>query len=235
MAVVPVAVAWSGGKDSALTLAALQADPDYHVVALVTTVTAGYDRVSIHGIRRSLLVAQAAALGLPVFEASIPPNSANDTYEGAFHESLRQVQSVYPGVRHVAFGDLFLADVRAYREALLPRLGWRGVFPLWGRDTAILAGEFIAAGFKAILCCVDTTQLNANFSGRAFDRQLIADLPPGVDPCGERGEFHTCVYEGPLFRRGLRLRRGVQVLRDERFQYCDLLLEDDGSANGAVT
>ena len=226
MAAVPVAVAWSGGKDSTLTLAALLDDPGYQVVALVTTVTTGHDRVSIHGIRRSLLAAQAAALGLPVFEACIPPNSANDTYEKAFHESLRQVQSVYPGIRHIAFGDLFLADVRAYREALLPRLGWKGVFPLWGRDTAILADEFIAAGFKAILCCVDTTQLSADFSGRAFDQQLIADLPPGVDPCGERGEFHTCVYEGPLFRRAVQLRRGAQVLREQRFQYCDLVLED---------
>jgi len=235
MAARPVAVAWSGGKDSALTLAALRDDPSYRVVALVTTITQGYDRISIHGIRRSILAAQTAELGVPLFESFIPPNGANADYEGALDESLRQVRTALPEVRHLAFGDLFLTDVRAYREALLPRLGWTGVFPLWGRNTARLAETFIAAGFRAILCCVDTTQLDASFAGRAFDRALIADLPPGVDPCGERGEFHTCVYDGPLFRRGLRVRRGVQVLRDERFQYCDLSIDDRESARVGET
>jgi len=224
MAVLPVVVAWSGGKDSALALAAIQADPGYQVVALLTTITTGYDRISIHGVRRSVLATQVAALGLPLYEASISPNATNEAYEVAFADALGRVQLVHPGVRHIAFGDLFLADVRAYREALLSRLGWTGVFPLWARDTALLAREFIAAGFQAILCCVDTTQLGAGFAGRAFDPQLLVDLPAGVDPCGERGEFHTCVYEGPIFRRGIDLRRGSRVLRDQRFQYCDLLL-----------
>lgn len=225
MPVVSVVVAWSGGKDSALALAALQADCSYEVVALLTTVTTSYDRISIHGVRRAVLAAQVAALGLPLYVASIPPNATNEAYEAALAAALGLVQAAHPGVRHIAFGDLFLADVRAYREALLPRLGWTGVFPLWGRDTAKLAGEFIAAGFRAILCCVDTTQLGAGFAGRAFDQQLLAELPLGVDPCGERGEFHTCVYAGPVFRWGIGLRRGRHVLRDQRFQFCDLLLE----------
>jgi len=235
MTAVPVAVAWSGGKDSALTLAALHDDPGYHVAALVTTITTGYDRVSMHGIRRSIVTAQTAELGLPLFEASIPPSSTNAMYEEALNESLSHLRTAYPAVRHIAFGDLFLADVRAYREALLRRLGWTGVFPLWERSTGTLSSEFIAAGFKAILCCVDTTQLDASFAGRSFDNALLADLPAGVDPCGERGEFHTCVYDGPLFRRGLRVRRGTRVLRDERFQYCDLVLEGGGSTDTVVS
>lgn len=225
MAVTPVVVAWSGGKDSALALAALQADPNYRVVALLTTVTTNFDRVSIHGVRRSILAAQVDALRLPLYEATIPPAASNEAYERALAAALGEVQAAQPGVQHIAFGDLFLADVRAYRETLLPRLGWAGVFPLWARDTGVLAREFIGGGFRAILCCVDTTQLKADFAGRAFDEQLLLDLPPNVDPCGERGEFHTCVYDGPIFRRGISLRRGIQLLRDNRFQYCDLLLE----------
>ena len=221
---IDVVVAWSGGKDSALALAALRADPRYRVVALLTTITREYDRVSIHGVRRDVLEAQTAALGLPLIEVSIPTGAGNADYEAAFRLALRSARARRPGLHHIAFGDLFLADVRAYREALLDSLGWTGIVPLWGEDTAKLALQFIRAGYQAILTCVDTTQLDPEFAGRAFDASLLADLPDTVDPCGERGEFHTCVYAGPLFARPLPLVTGERVLRDGRFEYCDVLL-----------
>jgi len=227
----PVALAWSGGKDSSLTLASLRADPDVEIVALVTTVTSGFDRISMHGVRHAVLDAQVAALGIPLVEATIPPAAGNVIYEEAFAAALTAVRRLRPDVRHLAFGDLFLTDVRAYREALLGPLGWHPVFPLWLRDTAALAREFIEAGYRAILTCVDTTQLAAEFAGREFDAALLADLPGSVDPCGERGEFHTCVYDGPIFRRPLDLRTGERVLRDGRFEYCDVALAGtEGSA-----
>jgi uncharacterized protein (TIGR00290 family) len=219
-----VVVAWSGGKDSALAVAALQADPGYRVVALLTTLTTGYDRVSIHGIRRSVLEAQVAALRLPLYEARIPPAATNAVYEDAFARALDDIRASQAGVRHIAFGDLFLTDVRAYREVLLARVGWTGVFPLWGRDTAVLARECVTTGYRATLCCVDTTLLDAGFAGRAYDLELLRELPASVDPCGERGEFHTCVSAGPIFRHPISVRPGERVLRDHRFQYCDLLL-----------
>jgi uncharacterized protein (TIGR00290 family) len=221
---IPVALAWSGGKDSSLALTALQADPAFEVVALVTTVTADYDRISMHGVRRSILEAQVAELGLLLVEATIPAAASNQIYEEAFAAALDTLRVVQPELRHLAFGDLFLADVRAYREALLGRLNWDPVFPLWGRDTAQLAREFVDQGFRAILTCVDTTQLGTEFCGREFDSALLADLPETVDPCGERGEFHTCVYDGPIFRRPLSVQRGQRVRRDGRFEYCDLTL-----------
>jgi uncharacterized protein (TIGR00290 family) len=219
-----VVLAWSGGKDSALALAALRADPRYRVVALLTTVTRDYDRISIHGVRRSVLEAQVRALGLPLVEASIAPGASNADYEAAFGLALRAAQERWPGLRHIAFGDLFLADVRAYREVLLASLDWAGVFPLWGEDTAALARQFVRAGYRAILTCVDTTQLGPEFAGREFDVSFLEDLPAEVDPCGERGEFHTCVYAGPLFTDPLPLIAGERVRRDARFQYCDVQL-----------
>lgn len=220
----PVALAWSGGKDSSLALASLRTDPDVEVVALVTTVTRDFDRISMHGVRRAVLDAQVAAIGLPLVEAVIPAACSNVIYEDAFAAALTEVRRRRPDVRHLAFGDLFLTDVRAYREALLGRLGWDPVFPLWARDTAALARDFIGAGYRAVLTCVDTTQLPAEFAGREFDAALLVDLPADVDPCGERGEFHTCVYAGPIFRRPLELRTGERVLRDGRFEYCDVAL-----------
>jgi uncharacterized protein (TIGR00290 family) len=220
----PVALAWSGGKDSSLALAALRADPEVEVVALVTTVTSDFDRISMHGVRRSVLEAQVAAIGLPLIEATIPAAAGNASDEEAFAVALTEVRRRWPDARHLAFGDLFLTDVRAYREALLGPLGWHPVFPLWGRDTAALARDFVEAGYRAILTCVDTTQLAADFAGREFDAALLAELPAGIDPCGERGEFHTCVYAGPTFRRPLALRAGERVVRDGRFEYCDVAL-----------
>jgi len=219
-----VLLAWSGGKDSALALAALRADPAWRVVGLLTTITRDYDRISIHGVRRAVLEAQVAAVGLPLIEATISAAASNAAYETAFAEALATARARWPGLRHIAFGDLFLADVRAFRETLLARLGWTGVFPLWGLDTTALALRFVAEGYRAILTCVDTTQLGAELAGRQLDAALLAGLPGGVDPCGERGEFHTCVYAGPVFDRPLPLVPGERVLRDDRFEYCDVLL-----------
>jgi uncharacterized protein (TIGR00290 family) len=219
----PLVLSWSGGKDSSLALAALREDPRYEVVALQTSITRGYDRVSIHGVRRVLVEAQAAAAGLPLIEVTLGQQSSNDAYEAAFSESLGRVQAEYPDVHRIAFGDLFLADVREYRERLVAAAGFGAMFPLWGSDTRALAYDFIAAGFRAHLVCVDTTQLSADFAGREFDEALIADLPPSVDPCGERGEFHTFVSEGSIFTTAIDVTRGESVLRENRFMFCDLL------------
>lgn len=227
---IDVALAWSGGKDSTLALAALREDPRYRVVALLTTVTRDYDRISIHGVRRAVLEAQVSALGLPLIEASIAPGASNADYEAAFGRALRAAQARWPGLRHIAFGDLFLTDVRAYREVQLASLDWAGVFPLWGEDTVALASRFVVEGYRAILTCVDTTQLGPAFAGREFDASLLADLPSSVDPCGERGEFHTCVYAGPLFAGPLPLVAGERVRRDARFEYCDVRLAPAATA-----
>jgi len=222
----PVALAWSGGKDSAMALAALRGDPGVEVVALVTTLTQDYDRISIHGVRRSVLEAQVAALDIALVEVSIPAAASNAIYEQALAAALAGLRGRHPGLRHLAFGDLFLADVRTYRERLLTELDWEPLFPLWGRDTSQLAAEFVERGFRAILTCVDTTQLGAEFAGRDFDAALLAALPEGVDPCGENGEFHTCVHAGPIFSQPLALRTGERVLRDNRFEYCDVVLDE---------
>lgn len=220
----PILLSWSGGKDSAWTLHALRQDPRWRVVGLLTTLTEGYERISIHGLRREILAAQGAAAELPVIEAWIPPQADNATYETSLAAALAGACRRWPGLQHVAFGDLFLADVRAYREALCARLGWTPVFPLFGADTRVLGRQMIDGGLRATLCCIDTTQLDAGFVGREFDGDLLADLPPSVDPCGERGEFHTCVHAGPMFGRPLALQAGERVLRDGRFQYIDLQL-----------
>jgi len=219
-----VVLAWSGGKDSSLALAALRRDPAVEVVALLTTVTRDFDRISMHGVRRSILSAQIDALGLPLIEAFIPAAASNQIYEAAMAEALGRLQQEQPGLRHLAFGDLFLEDVRAYRERVLPPLGWTPLFPLWGRDTRSLAHQFIGDGYRAILTCVDTEQLGPEFAGREFDAALLANLPATVDPCGERGEFHTCVYAGPIFSRPLALQLGDRIRRDGRFEYCDVRL-----------
>ena len=223
----PVLLAWSGGKDSTLALERLLGDSRVRVAALVTTVTTGYDRIAIHGVRRSILRRQVELLGIPLIEAEIPPQADNATYETAFADALSLARASFGGtIDTIAFGDLFLADVRAYREAMLARLGWRGAFPLWGEDTARLAHYFVERGYRAILSCVDTQQLDASFCGRDFDAALLADLPDGVDPCGENGEFHTCVHAGPIFGGAIALERGERVLREDRFQYVDLIERD---------
>jgi len=213
-------LSWSTGKDSAWSLYVLRQMPGIEVAGLFTTVNAAFDRVAMHAVRRALLEAQAAAAGLPLHVIEIPwpcPNEAYEVRVGAF-----VAEQTPRGVEAMAFGDLFLEDIRAYREAKLANSGIAPLFPLWGRDTAALAEEMIAGGLKAHLTCVDPKKLPAHFAGRAFDRALLAELPAGVDPCGENGEFHTCVSAGPMFAHAIDVRAGVIETRDG-FVFADLL------------
>ncbi len=221
-----VILSWSGGKDSSLALSALRADPRVEVIGLLTTVTRDYDRISIHGVRRSLLIEQAAAAGLPLWEVSIPAKTSNADYEAAFLAGVERVGAANPGTTHVAFGDLFLIEIREYRERLLERTQLSPLFPLWAIETAELAQRFVAEGYRARIVCVDTTQLDASFAGREFNQQFIEDLPENVDPCGERGEFHTFVQDGPCFTHSIPCRPGEIVLREGRFAYCDIVPGD---------
>ncbi len=220
----PALLSWSGGKDAAWTLHAARMHGELEIVGLLTTFTEGHDRVSMQGIRRDVLHAQARATGLPLVEAWIPQAATNAAYEAAFGDALAEASRRWPGVREIAFGDLFLADIRAYRDALCARFGWTPHYPLFGRDTVQLARTMIDGGLRAHLCCVDTSQLDRAFAGRAFDEALLRDLPTGIDPCGENGEFHTMVSAGPMFARPLPFERGETVLRDDRFAYADFLL-----------
>lgn len=206
-----------------MALAALRADPAVEVVGLLTSVTAGYDRISIHGVRRALLETQARSVGLPLSEITLQPLSSNDAYDAAVAQALTALSERHQGVRRIAYGDLFLEDVRRYREERLAPLSYEGLFPLWGSPTPQLARDFVDRGFVARLVCVDTTQLDASFAGRTFDHALLAEFPPSVDPCGERGEFHTFVSAGPGFSFEIPYTIGEIVLRDERFTYCDLV------------
>jgi uncharacterized protein (TIGR00290 family) len=212
---------WSGGKDSALALYELTRQESIEIAALLTTITEGYDRISMHGVRRELLAEQAKALGYPLDEVSIPQQCTNEMYEQRMGQALEKYRQ--SGITQAAFGDLFLEDVRAYREERLSRIGMRGVFPLWGRNTGEVARQFVGLGFRAVAVCVDTRALDRTFAGREYDQDFLKDLPPEVDPCGENGEFHTFVYAGPVFRTPVRVERGARVLRENRFYYCDLL------------
>jgi len=222
-------LAWSGGKDAAWALHALRSRGGVEVVGLLSTVTREYERSSMQGVRREVLRAQAAAAGLPLLEAEIPATCADGVYEAAMADALARAAARWPGLRTVAFGDLFLEDIRAWRVAQLSRIGWEALTPLFGSDTGALARSMQADGLRAALCCVDTTQLDAAFAGRDFDAALLRDLPAGVDPCGENGEFHTCVHAGPMFAAPLHLIRGDTVLRDARFAYTDFKKGDGGS------
>ena len=219
----PVVLSWSGGKDSALALARLLDDPRFDVIGLLTTVTAGYDRVSIHGVRRTLLHAQAESIGVPVHEVMLQPESSNQAYDTALADALDRLRERHPEVRRIAFGDIFLEDVRHYREQRIAASGYGAVFPLWGEATEVLAREVISRGIEARLVCVDTDALPAAFAGRRYDESLLADLPDGIDACGENGEFHTFVSAGPGFREPIPYDMGEVVMRGERFAYCDLM------------
>jgi uncharacterized protein (TIGR00290 family) len=213
-------LAWSSGKDSAWALHVLRASPDVEVVGLLTTVNEVHDRVAMHGVRRSLLQAQADALGLPLVLAPIPHPCSNEEYERVMAGAVARARD--EGVGGFAFGDLFLQDIRRYRESRLDGTGVRPLFPLWGRPTKALAEEMIAGGLRARIVTVDPRHLSADFAGREFDRELLADLPAGIDPCGENGEFHTFAWDGPMFRGPVDMRSGVVVER-EGFVFADLV------------
>jgi uncharacterized protein (TIGR00290 family) len=219
----PVLLAWSSGKDSAWSLHVLRQDPTVEVVGLLTTVNEAFDRVAMHAVRRGLLEAQAEAAGLPLTVVSIPSPCPNDVYESAMESALAAARA--RGITGVAFGDLFLEDIRRYRETQMRGTGLTLHFPLWRRPTDALAAEMIDGGLRAHLTCVDPRVLPASFAGHAFDRDLLGRLPPGVDPCGENGEFHTFAWDGPMFRRSIPVRGGEVVHRDG-FVFADLLAAD---------
>lgn len=226
----PILVSWSGGKDAAWALHRLRLAGEFEPVALLSTVTEGHERIAMHGIRREILLAQGKALGLPVIEARQPLHPDNASYERALVGALEQARARWPGLCHIAYGDLFLADLRAWREALLTRHGWQGVFPLWGEDTAALARTVQAAGLRARLCCVDSRRLDPAFCGRAFDAALLGELPAEVDPCGENGEFHTLLEYAPGFARALALEPGIDHRDEYGFVFRDFHLAEAGAA-----
>jgi uncharacterized protein (TIGR00290 family) len=215
-----VLLSWSSGKDCAWALHILRQNKELEVVGLVTTLNAHFDRVAMHGTRRTVLERQAATVDLPLWTVLLPWPCSNAEYEQRMAALCER--AVSEGITAMAFGDLFLADVRAYRENQLKSTGIEPIFPVWGLDTTQLAREMISSGLRAKLTCVDTKQLPASFAGRDFDEQLLADLPAGVDPCGERGEFHSCAYAGPMFAAPIALQAGEIVERDG-FVFADFL------------
>ena len=215
-----VIVAWSGGKDSTLALYEILENSRYEVLNLLTTVTKDYQRVNVHGVRHVLFEQQVSSLGFPLEKMLISKGASNEEYEREMLKILTRHLAV--GVFSVVFGDIFLEDVRKYREQALAVVGMKGIFPLWKRDTKELARTFINLGFKAIITSIDTDFLGEDFVGREYDEQFLSDLPENVDPCGENGEFHSFVYDGPIFHEKVLFKKGENVLRENRFYYCDL-------------
>lgn len=220
-----ILLAWSGGKDSALNLEAIKNDGGYEIVSLLTTVTEGYERVSMHGVRKVLLEQQARSAGLPLDIVYITQKATNEQYETRMKAVLEKHKK--NDVTSVAFGDLFLEDLKKYREENLAKVGMKALFPLWRTDTTELSRYFVDSGFKAVVTCVDSELLDGSFSGRDYDESFLADLPEGVDPCGENGEFHSFVYDGPVFKRAVEIVKGEIVKRDDRFFFSDLLPKDN--------
>jgi uncharacterized protein (TIGR00290 family) len=218
-----VLFSWSGGKDSAASLYEIQKGEQCEILSLLTTITEDYDRVSMHGVPRTLVEQQADSLGLPLEEIFISKASSNEEYESKMREVLTRFQQV--GVSSVVFGDVFLEEVRKHREDNLAKLGMRGIFPVWGRDTVELTTSFIALGFQAVITCVDSKVMDKRFLGRILDKQFLAELPVNVDPAGENGEFHSFVFAGPIFKKRIAYTTGEQVLRDS-FYFCDLLPQE---------
>ena len=215
-----ILLCWSGGKDSAMALYELQKSRNYEVISLLTTITEGYDRVSLHGVRRALVEKQAQSIGLPLAEVFIPQDCPNQEYEDRMRAALAGFREA--AVSRVAFGDIFLEEVRKYREANLSRIDMAGIFPLWGRDSGELVASFIARDFQAVTTCVDAKALDDGFVGRRLDREFLASLPAGIDPAGENGEFHSFVFNGPIFREKISYHLGDKVCRDS-LHFCDLL------------
>jgi len=216
-----VIIAWSGGKDSALALYEILKSGGFEVVKLLTTVTKDYDRISIHGVRSVLLEQQASGLGFPLEKTFISKGASDQEYENELLKALKK--DLDSGVFSVVFGDIFLEDVREYRERLLMKVGMNGIFPLWKRNTKELAHKFINLGFKAIITSIDSNVLGKDFAGRDYDEQFLLDLPANVDPCGEKGEFHSFVYDGPIFHERVLFKKGEILLRENRFYFCDLI------------
>ena len=216
----PVLFCWSGGKDSAMALHHLRQDPSVRIIGLLTTVTESYNRISMHGVRCELLVQQAQSMGLPLTQVRIPPKSDNAIYESRMEAALRQYLA--KGVKQVAFGDIFLEDLRVYRENNLAKLNMTAIFPLWKKNTRDLAQYFQSQKFRATTACIDPKVLPETFAGRELDESFFAELPAGVDPCGENGEFHTFVHSGPIFNSPVPITKGEIVTRDG-FTFCDLL------------
>jgi diphthamide synthase (EF-2-diphthine--ammonia ligase) len=215
-------LSWSSGKDSAWTLHTLRQQDRYDVVGLLTTINAAFDRVAMHGTRSSILRAQAAAAGLPLIEIPLPWPCSNEHYEAAMRDAC--AAAVRDGIEVMAFGDLYLEDVRRYREERLAGTGITPVFPLWGRETRALVHEMLDGGLRARLTCIDPRKLPASFAGRELNASLLAELPPGTDPCAENGEFHTCAYAGPMFAEPIGLASGV-VEQHGDFIFADFTLE----------
>jgi uncharacterized protein (TIGR00290 family) len=214
----PVIVSWSGGKDSCMALNEIQKSGIYEVAGLLTTITRDYDRISIHGVRRTLLERQAESLALPLRQVFISKAASNEEYESRMKAAL--LLHCRPGIVSVVFGDLFLQDIREYRERLLAEIAMQGLYPIWHRDTRELIREFIGSGFKAVVTCVDPKVLDRSFAGRMIDERFLAELPATVDPCGENGEFHSFVFDGPIFREPVKLTTG-EVTEREGFCFCD--------------
>jgi uncharacterized protein (TIGR00290 family) len=216
-----VVLSWSGGKDSSMAAYQLLASQKYEIAALLTTVTEDFDRISMHGVRRELLEQQARSLAIPLHQVMIPKDCTNEIYESRMREAFDHFKA--QGISKIAYGDLFLADVRQYRDERLAQAGLEGLYPLWMRDTDELVRTFIGLKFKAILACVDTHAIDASFAGREIDAELLRDLPASADPCGEYGEYHSFVYAGPIFSAAIACTTGERILRAARFNYCDIV------------
>ncbi len=216
-----ILLSWSGGKDSALALNDILMEKKYSVKFLFTTISAEYNRISMHGVRKELLEKQAESLGIPVHIIRLLKNVNNDEYGNIMKREMLQFKS--KNVIYIAFGDIFLEDVREYREANLASIGMKAVFPLWGKNSMELAKQFLDLGFKAIITSVDSKVLDKSFVGLRFDDNFLNSLPTNVDPCGENGEFHTFVFDGPFFQHPIRFNKGKVVYREERFYFIDLL------------
>src|SRR5262245_26996435 len=228
----PILFCWSGGKDSAMALYTLRQREDVRISALLTTVTEGYERISMHGVRRELHERQAESIGLPLHEVRIPPECVNPIYEARMEEALRAHYD--NGVRQVAFGDIFLEDLRAYREKNLARIGMTALFPIWKCNTRELVREFHTQHFRAIAACIDPKILAPSFAGRELDASFFRVLPPNADSCGDNGEFHTFVFDGPIFHWPIPVRTDEVIHRDG-FVFCDLLPVDHPGVNTSRT